>query len=279
MNRETFYYFFIYYKYTLTMTDIKNIEYVKWLLEKYSKIKQYLEKIKKLTDFHLLREVQQLLIEATDLYDNAYFYWASWIIRVFNEKYIRETLVKHKFDVNKEKIPNKGYLQAISEIEEEFENSNIDSPEINALWEEIKQLDSFKRLNDTQKGKVSLIKNNNWSYNNMIKEMLDLEMINKEEYLKLKETYKNYRNCVQHWVYKRMYNQLQTDQYLFFEKQVKTPMLSTDFSKIANITIPGDSQLFRGMNLYESFHIMSQISFDVTYLLLSKFEKGFNTTS
>ena len=53
------------------------------------------------------------------------FYWASWIILVFNEKYIRETLVKHKFDVNKEKIPDKNYLQAISEIEEEFENSNI----------------------------------------------------------------------------------------------------------------------------------------------------------
>ena len=263
----------------VTQTDIKNIEYVEWFLEKYSKIKQYTEKIKKLTDFHLLREVQQLLIEATDLYDNAYFYWASWIIRVFNEKYIRETLVKHKFDVNKEKTPDKDYLQAISEIEGEFESSNIDSPEINALWEEIKQLDSFKKLNDTQKGKVSLIKNNNWSYNNMLKEMLDLEMINKEESWKLKETYKNYRNCVQHWVYKRMYNQLQTDQYLSFEEQVKTRMLSTDFRKIANITIPGDSQLLRGINLYKSFHIVSQISFDVTYLLLSKFEKDFNTTS
>ena len=262
----------------VTQTDIKNIEYVEWFLEKYSKIKQYTEKIKKLTNFHFLKEVQQLLIEATNLYDNGYFYWASWIIRVFNEKYIRETLVKHKFDVNKEKIPDKDYLQAISEIEEEFENSNIDSPEINALWEEIKQLDSFKRLNNTQKGKVGLIKNNNWSYNNMIKEMLDLEMINKEEYLKLKETYKNYRNCVQHWVYKRMYNQLQMDGYISFEKEVEAVMLS-NFSKIANTTIPGDSQLFRGMNLYESFHIVSQISFDVTYLLLSKFEKDFNTTS
>jgi hypothetical protein len=75
-----------------------------------------------------------------------------------------------------------------------------------------------------------------------------------------------------------MYNQLQTDQYLSFEKQVKTPMLSTDFSKIANTTIPGDSQLFRRINLYNSFHIVSQISFDVTYLFLSKFEKDFNKT-
>lgn len=107
--------------------------------------------------------------------------------------------------------------------------------------------------------------------------MLDLTMINQEEYLKLKETYKNYRNCVQHWVYKRMYNQLQTDQYLSFEKQVKTVMLS-NFSKIENTIIPGDSQLFRGMNLYKSFQIVSQISFDVTYLLLSKFEKDFNKT-
>ena len=57
----------------VTQTDTKNIEYVKWFLEKYSKIKQYLEKIKKLTNFHFLKEVQQLLIEATDLYDNGYF--------------------------------------------------------------------------------------------------------------------------------------------------------------------------------------------------------------
>ncbi len=261
----------------VTQTDIKNIEYVEWFLEKYSKIKQYTEKMWKSTIIHLLKEAQQLLIEATNLYDNVYFYWASWIIRVFNEKYIRETLVKHKFDINKEKTPHKDYLQAISEIEEEFENSNIDSPEINALWKEIKQLDSFKRLNDTQKGKVSLIKNNNWSYNNMIKNMLDLKMINEEEYWKLKETYKNYRNCVQHWVYKRMYNQLQTDKYISFKKEVEAVMLS-NFSEIANTTIPGDSQLFRGMNLYKSFQIVSQISFDVTYLLLSKFEKDFNKT-
>ena len=66
-----------------------------------------------------------------------------------------------------------------------------------------------------------------------------------------------------------MYNQLQTDQYLSFEKQVKTVMLS-NFSKIENTIIPGDSQLFRGMNLCKSFQIVSHLMLHTCFYLSLK---------
>lgn len=217
----------------------------------------------------------QLLFEAIELYEQRHFFWVAWLIWSFNEKFIRDVLVNERFQNEKQQVTELEYLNFVSNVEKDFEDSNIDDVELIELFDKIKwDGKMYAALTEKQKQKINWIKNNTWSYNNMIKEMKIQNLITTDEFELLKNTYKNYRNCVQHWVFKRMYNQLQSDWHIQFPESITTTAIS-DMTVAHQISIPSDCELLRAKNIFLAFQIVTQISFDVSYMLLYKFEKDF----
>jgi hypothetical protein len=164
----------------INKNDIQEKDYVSDFSHKFWQIKTYLYQNDFLQNgnIHILSlEWQQMLFEAMELYKHKYYFWAAWLIWSFNEKYIREILINEK--IKKHNWVNSNEFKFESDIEQEFEDSNLDDPELISLFDKIKWNSNFyNSLSEKEKQKIAWIKNNPWSYNNMIREMKNQNLIN-----------------------------------------------------------------------------------------------------
>jgi uncharacterized membrane protein YheB (UPF0754 family) len=103
-------------------------------------------------------------------------------------------------------------------------------------------------------------------------------LLTDDELKLLKETYRNYRNCVQHWVFKRMYNKLIEDKYIT-NQNTEVMMCDIDSDTIESAYSWASHPYIRRTKILFAFQIVAQISFDIAYKLLSKFQLNFETKS
>ena len=185
-------------------------------------------------------ETMQLLWDTLIWHNQWLFLICMWWFWVFIENYLREKLIILQTPEDRSGNPLV-LFKIIDEIEQGIEEWSYSDTNVNQLKSEIKNADWYKEMDPSKKQLVMKFTNTKWMFQYIVEELFKNSKIDEDFKNEIVKKYHSTRSAVQHWVYRRLYNEYKG---LFLWRHENLP------SKIDMVVVkwwPDNTEIYKGI--------------------------------
>lgn len=221
----------------------------------------------------------QVLWHTLMWYNQWLFLVSMWWFWVFIENYLREKLIKELTPEERSDSPFDLFTE-IDNIEQEIEEWTHKDINIDQLKSKIKSADWYKEMNPSEKELVMKFANTKWMFQYIVDELFIKNRIKENLKKEIIKKYHNIRSAVQHWVYRKLYNEYK-DQLLLENQNLRWNIPMTvivwrpENTKFFNGNMNSEQTLVRNQQIVWIAELVCTDTLEIIHKLLSIFESDY----